>query len=303
MQLYHLRLGWWNVNLSSSAPQATPNGNSTIYQEIASHISRLFKDESYHFLALGEVSKVDLIGINNALSDRNLDYLDLTGKVGNAKFDLGVFYNTQHVNVSHINGISRKVQGANILGAQLVKMTSVRDSSEIYVYICHWRARIMDAREQRMKAADSVRRSAEQQLELGKDVIIMGDFNDNPYDPSLTRGLQATRCHDAAIKFPDELFYNPFWRSVVSEKKHHRTTSKTSYKSGTFRYKGDYDGVTVMWNCYDQIVLSGSFLNGERWHLNELKTDIERDSKIMNDYDDGKHLIDHLPIICEITRA
>ncbi|MGR5388517.1 endonuclease/exonuclease/phosphatase family protein [Vibrio crassostreae] len=299
----HLRLGWWNVNLSSTAKAATTNGTADVYIQIAAHILRLFSENSYHFLALGEVSKEDMIGLQNALSVTTLNTMDLTDEVGATRFDIGIIYNDSAVNVIHERSISRKITGNTIKGAQLVRIIEIDTKKEIYTYLCHWPSRLMDTRDKRSEAAKMVNYDASNQVSEGHDVIIMGDFNDNPYDSTMTDGLKATRCHDAVKKYPDELFYNPFWREVVSPVKYNNTTSTSEFKSGTYKYKNNIDGVAVMWNCLDQILLSGSFLTGAFWHLNENNTHIELDTEILQDYEGSDSKIDHLPIVCEVTLA
>ena len=69
-------------------------------------------------------------------------------------------------------------------------------------------------------------------------LFIMGDMNDDPADPSMSKSLGAKR--DINDVKPDGL-YNPFWNIHASG-------------TGTLRYDG-------AWNLFDQIILSHSLLN------------------------------------------
>jgi len=69
-------------------------------------------------------------------------------------------------------------------------------------------------------------------------ILIMGDMNDDPKDPSMSVALGAKREIDDVKK--DGLF-NPFWNIHASG-------------TGTLRYD-------MQWNLFDQIILSHSLLN------------------------------------------
>ena len=49
-------------------------------------------------------------------------------------------------------------------------------------------------------------------------------------------------------------------------------------------------------------MFSGSFLGAGSWHLNEQSTKVIDEIGFINDFENNKNLIDHLPIMCEITR-
>jgi len=69
-------------------------------------------------------------------------------------------------------------------------------------------------------------------------ILIMGDMNDDPADPSMSKALGAQR--ELEDVKPGGLF-NPFWNIHASG-------------TGTLMYDGK-------WNLFDQIILSHSLLN------------------------------------------
>lgn len=300
MLLYNLRFAWWNVALSPSAPQAKTKASAETYPIICGHVESLMKESSCDFLALCEVSEADVRYLSEHLDLDNITVLDLTQKVGRTRFDIVVIYKNSKIKVRHNRTLSKPLTGNTVKAAQLVEVENIDDSKTIYVYLCHWASRLNgDGEAKRIAAANMVYNSASEFMNEGSDVIIMGDFNDNPYDESLHHCLKASRCHDAVKKYPTEFFYNPFWRSIVSEYKYSHAGVKNTYRSGSHKFK---QFLGTIWHSYDQIVVSGSFLSNGYWHLNEYRTQVMAPTEILTHFEDNKHFIDHLPIVCEITR-
>ena len=71
-------------------------------------------------------------------------------------------------------------------------------------------------------------------------VIVMGDMNDDPMDPSMAKSLRA-RKKIADVKSGD--MFNPWWKTLADG-------------NGTIKYDGGY-------NLFDQIILSPQLLNPE----------------------------------------
>jgi Endonuclease/Exonuclease/phosphatase family. len=301
MLLYNLRLGWWNTALSPSAPQATSNANETTYERILNHIRFLMFDEGCDFLAICEISSADVLILRKNLLKSDIEVLNLANEIGRSRFDIAVIYKPQKIKIEHIKSLSKPITGNTVKAAQEVKLTNIDDGRFICVYLCHWASRLNgDGESKRNIAAEIIKYAAQNHLIDDNHVIIMGDFNDNPYDDSLIKKLNASYCLDTVRKYPKEFFYNPFWRTLVSEHKYsHVATKATTYISGTHKHK-QFSG--TLWHSYDQMLFSGNFINNNYWHLNEFATKIVTSEKILDDYSDKSVFIDHLPIICEITR-
>ncbi|WP_368178350.1 hypothetical protein [Aeromonas sp. R7-1] len=300
MLIYKLRFGWWNAALSPSAPQAGSNASDETYPLVCKHIKSLLTEKSCDFLALSEVSSKDINHFINAIDIENITILDMAEKVGKTRFDIAVIYNNKKLKVKHISNLSKSITGNIVKAAQIVEVINIDDSKIFYIYLCHWASRLNGGEEKRNASASMVYQSAMDYIQNDKDVIILGDFNDNPYDRSLNVNLQASRCHDAVRKYPNEFFYNPFWRTIVSEKKYSHLEPMQAYPSGSHKYK-TFQG--TIWHSYDQAIVSGSLISGGRWCLNEYETNIISSTDILNDYSSSKCFIDHLPIVCEITRT
>lgn len=300
MLLYNLRMAWWNTALSPAAPTAKSKANVETYTIICDHLKRLFTDFSCDLVAICEVSTEDVDHISLNLNLSNIGVLDLTCAVGRTRFDIAVIYNNQKIRLKHLRSLSKVKTGNTIKAAQVVEIDNLDDNSKIQLFLCHWASRLSgDSEIRRKSAADIVYSSAQELMNANNNVIIMGDFNDNPYDESILQNLNSTRCHDAVRKHPKEYFYNPFWRSVVSDDKYSHLVADKSFRSGTHKYK---QILGTIWHTYDQIMFSGSFLGKGAWHLNEQYTKVVDEIGFVRDFENQKNLIDHLPIVCEITR-
>lgn len=113
---------------------------------------------------------------------------------------------------------------------------------DVTFIVCHWpsRAAVSYYREragrQVRALADSIRKA-----DPGMKILVMGDMNDDPFNPSMAKELGARR-EMKGMKEGD--FYNPWWNVLAKEGR------------GTLMYDGK-------WNLFDQIVLSGNLLNPE----------------------------------------
>ncbi|MFQ2454809.1 hypothetical protein ACK316_08470 [Aeromonas caviae] len=301
MLVYRLRFGWWNAALSPSAPQAKTRANEDTYKVVCGHIKVLLQEYNCDFLALCEVSSADVAHIESSIDLDNFSTIDLTDKVGRTRFDIMVIYNKRKIRVHKNISIAKSMTDQTVKAAQTVDIENIDDGKIIHMYLCHWASRLNGSGvEKRISSAQLVYSSAEKHMAEGGDVIIIGDFNDNPYDQSLNKVLRASRCHDAVRAYPNEYFYNPFWRSIVSEEKYCHYTKVDTYRSGSHRFK-EFQG--TIWHSYDQAIVSGSFVSNKYWHLNEYETKIVMYDAMLANYGDSNHFIDHLPIICEINRA
>ncbi|MGR5517913.1 endonuclease/exonuclease/phosphatase family protein [Vibrio harveyi] len=302
MLIYHLRFCWWNTGLSPAVKSKSSTVDDAQYEKLTTHIVELILRKSCDLIALCELSSDDVLHITRRLRDIFPHYrvLDLTNKIQRTRYDVAVIYNTAKLGVEFQHDLSKIITGNTVKAGQLIRVDSIHDKKPIYVYLCHWASRLRsEGKEKREASARLVFESSQEYIRNDDYVVVMGDFNDNPYDDSLTTHLNATRCLDAVQKYPTDFFYNPFWRTMVSEHLYSHSEETKSYRSGTHRFK-QFAG--TMWHSYDQMVFSGNFLKEGYWHLNEPRTHVIYDDSLFADYCSKLCFIDHLPIICEITR-
>lgn len=123
---------------------------------------------------------------------------------------------------------------------------------DVTFIVCHWpsRAAVSYYREragrQVRALADSIRKA-----DPDMKILVMGDMNDDPFNPSMAKELGAKR-YMKDVGEGD--FYNPWWNVLAKEGR------------GTLMYNGK-------WNLFDQIVVSRNLLNpdGERKDYSSLK--------------------------------
>jgi endonuclease/exonuclease/phosphatase family metal-dependent hydrolase len=121
------------------------------------------------------------------------------------------------------------------------------DGSILHVFVNHWKSRsggLEQTERQRIAAASTLRRSLDQLLASESDVkvIIMGDFNDEPTNRSITDALNA--CNKRK-NFGIGDYYNLFYDL-------HNIQDR-----GTYNYRGT-------WNMLDQIIVSYNLIHNNK---------------------------------------
>ncbi len=106
---------------------------------------------------------------------------------------------------------------------------------DVHIFVNHWPSRrsgVEETNQKRIKAAETVLGRLGRISEESPNVVVMGDFNDDPNSKSIQRLMSTGR------------FINPMEKLL-------------SPMSGSANYKGE-------WSLFDQILLSHTFLNFER---------------------------------------
>lgn len=121
----------------------------------------------------------------------------------------------------------------------------VKTGEILHVFINHWPSRREGtelSQPKRLAAAAVLRAKVEavQRLEKSPNIIIMGDFNDEPSDLSITEGLKAMN--------PDTLISNTGLYSLLYP--------EFKKGEGSLFYKD--------WDLFDQIIVSGNMLTGKK---------------------------------------
>ena len=121
------------------------------------------------------------------------------------------------------------------------------DGSSLHLFVNHWKSRSggqAETERQRMFSAITLRKQLDLLLARESDfkVIVMGDFNDEPTNRSIARGLSAlNKRHNLYMGDHYNLFYDL-----------HNAEGK-----GTYHYQGT-------WNMLDQVIVSYNLIDQER---------------------------------------
>ena len=128
-------------------------------------------------------------------------------------------------------------------------------------------------------------------------MILLGDFNDEPFDLTISEHVFSTRDRNKA-KRKKELFYNPFWRSLGNPKPL-VLGEKDITPPGTYFHKS---GVGTNWRTFDQLIFSSNFLKSKDWFLIESETKALYDQLLLDKVKNRNEIFDHLPVIGVIER-
>ncbi len=151
--------------------------------------------------------------------------------------DTALIYHKGHFEVLHAEIVPLMVNNTNgdrDLTRDILYVHGRLHEEEVHVFVNHWPSRREGADEtsyKRVKAAETIIGKLDQLEKKPKNLIIMGDFNDDPNSESIQTLMKTG------------LFINPMEQLLTQE-------------AGSANYKG-------AWSLFDQILVSHSFLNVE----------------------------------------
>jgi hypothetical protein len=168
------------------------------------------------------------------------------------------------------------------------------DGSVLHVVVSHWPSRLYKGEpvEARRQLGLSLHRQLRPLATSNAHVVVMGDFNDDPFSPSLASSFFATRDRRLAIE-KNHCFYNPFWRQL-GESEHHG--SRDEGICGTHFYESGQDS---RWFTFDQIMFSSAFLTSATHLLNESSTSILQLPGLKELIESSDFIFDHFPVTGE----
>jgi hypothetical protein len=178
-----------------------------------------------------------------SLAKRNYRYVHYDSKDSRG-IDVALLFNPKYFNVDTSSALQVKIEsnGKYYYSRDILWVKGNLNGETIYVYVNHWPSRLngqeaSDAA--RWKAALICRNHIDSilQKEAHAKIIVMGDFNDEPFNYSILNILKTT-ANPQKIK-PTELF-NP-WFNIIKK------------GNGTLAYQDN-------WALFDQIILSNSWL-------------------------------------------
>jgi hypothetical protein len=290
-----LTFAWWNTALS---PPVTPRKKrkDDDYREAAAIITSLLQEFHVDCLTLGEVTSWDLCKLLNDVKAGNYAIYD-----GKAIHDVGAIYNTQRLTEFDTERITDYDAGEKLKVAHRVDFLIQGEERPLHVFISHWPSRIRSEDEpKRIRLACRLRQKVTELMaryEQEAPVILMGDFNDEPFHESMEQQLKATR--DRCVAKRSTHLYNPFWRHM-GESAPYNPISDDGAFAGTCSLKSDR---VTRWKTVDQIIVSSAFLGGSTWHLNEQLTMILDLRKAARRGYSSRGVFDHLPVIAVIEKA
>lgn len=296
-----LGIAWWNTGLS---PNSAIGRATTDEMATAAEMLVFLSLMNVHFIALGEFAPSDLTAIKQLVESRldEYEFLDTTSKAGRSQFDTCVVYRADAVKMAVKRDLTLKSGERTTRIGQYFQL-SVRDEPKpFHVFVSHWPSRLSLSEDapKRIELGFRLRDKVNEIFEMDQDahVILLGDYNDEPFDASISESLQATRDRRFVLKKP-HLLYNPFWRHLSSYE-HADSEEKLSDPGTYFHESGEF----TKWRTFDHMMFSSALLAGTNgWLLNERETRVVNLEPYTEIVEARKHVFDHLPITSRISRS
>lgn len=291
----YLSIIWWNTSLSPPM-SSKRNLASQDKKECIAAVLQRFMAMEYDFICLGEVSMEDIIYISSYLNLKKTEYNYAIGaqKQGRLYFDTAILYKKTHQLIKHNRD---DCQFATMgLGSRNLKIFERYEfihsefGNLLSLYLSHWPSQLQDNSLNTATISSRLRFEVEKDLEGDKEVIMMGDYNVEPFSDEMVHHLQSSRDRDIVLKKPN-VFYNPCWKFLPLN-----TEGKIK---GTYNY---INGNFHTWCVIDQILISSSFLKNQ-WAFDDNLTSIIDLDSLFKVNADFKNPSDHWPLSTLIHRV
>lgn len=293
-----LKFAFWNTGLyPPSAPVRARNevaGEALMKAKLA--IDFMLDSEGVDILGLCEVSEDYALGLTESLLGRGYDVGSSVAQERNFIQDNLIIYRRSQFLLKEKQDILHAHYSGRLRVATKYLMQHV-SGQEFYFYVCHWPSRKSRAEDGIGRDDLGYRLRAEiDTLGIGANVVVMGDFNDEPYNDGLADKLMASRDLSLVHKQP-RFLYNPFWRRLGGVLSYSKGGDK-DVAYGTYYWK-ESNGNTK-WYTFDQLIFSSSFIVGGEWHLKESAARVHEEfcSYVLG----SGASFDHLPVSATIER-
>ena len=266
-------------------------------------VNVILNEKQADFLALGEIAEKDVKVILQTCQLADFETKFDFAKVGRSRFDTGFLYRRDKLILLGTNPIT-SVKGHRTLKIAQRADFMIQDYGEpLHVFISHWPSLLWcheNSSDRHLLGIRLREKVEEVSPELGKigNVILLGDYNDEPFDLSLAEQLMATRDRVLAKNKP-HLLYNPFWQHLSFPKSH--STDDTDDGNGGTYFHGSGD--ITRWRTFDQINFSSDFLGNSDWYLNEQLTFILDISGYGARVKDANEIFNHFPVLGVIEKV
>lgn len=297
MKNFELSIIWWNTSLSPPISSNRKEASIEKKQIIASVIQK-FMVSNYEFICLGEVSSEDLLFFEKTIEPQKFGYSCAKGTEKDSRlyFDTCVYYKKHHTlhrqNGADVKKFTMSSSNRNYKVGQKYKFTLSIDE-DIVFYLSHWPSRLRDVDLQISSIAERLRVDVETESETINNIVLVGDYNVEPYDKRIVHHLQTSREKELVLKRPN-IFYNPCWKFLTATQTLHKFD-----KTGTYHFPS---GQFHSWNTIDQIMFSKVFLT-ESWKFDDELIQIVDPNTFMEDKEVDYNLSDHYPLIANISRT
>lgn len=290
-RLNHLTFCWWNTSLS---PNGQTRDDSTAHSAdcVDIVVREILKFKSVDFLAIGEVSESDLELFKKSLSSTSYEIIGCHESAGRGNFSQAYIYDSTKLQILKSEVLTWRLAGRTYrAGHSLVVETY--ETSRFLVIVSHWPSKLQSENDSiRPQLATTIRNYCDdisESIDGNPAIILMGDYNSEPFEIALAESLMASRDRTRVMKKKD-LFYNPYWKNLGM--------------SDCNRFCGSYyhrSGILGNWRLFDQMIFSSNLIDGDKWYIDEQATELGLES-VYKLIENRKTHFDHLPVFARLGR-
>ena len=244
----------YDLNDYEYLPDGANNWNSFRYSNKVKNMSDVLSKLATDKLPMGP-ALIGLSEVENArvlqdllnqpsLKDRGWKYIHVEGP-DRRGVDCAFLYNPKFFKLKSYKLVPYVYQNGDTthFTRGFLVATGELAGEELNAIVCHWPSRASTSQFREWGGAQvKVIKDSIFNVNPNAKIIVMGDLNDDPDDKSLTEGLGAKR---KASDCGRNDMWNPWWDMLRKQ------------GVGSLKYDGK-------WNLFDQIVISGTFLNNDR---------------------------------------
>lgn len=292
---------WWNTSLSPTGrrERSTQADRVTAFGLIDLFIGIL----SIDVICLGEMSADDVVAMKAECSLSEYSIYEGFSRAGRSNFDVCVLYKTSTLFLIDQQEIISFSSNKTLKVGQRIDFGLADNETLIHIFVSHWPSRLwcdenhIDRHHLGIRLRDAVEKIID--IDELAHVIVMGDFNDEPFAKALEGHLKASRDR-ALVSRNHDFMYNPFWRHMVSNATYSLKSPRTPSYGGSYYYKS---GGLTKWHTFDQIIFSSSFIGNSKWHLNEDSVKIVDVPIYTEMVKSSKKNFDHMPVFALIEKV
>ncbi|WP_155254738.1 endonuclease/exonuclease/phosphatase family protein [Pseudomonas corrugata] len=283
-----LTVAWWNTSL---APSGKSRRCKTLRLGAVEVIAYLLATSKVDFMALGEISIEDLTYLQSIELFKDLGFRSGISAAGRSQFDICYIYNPERVSISKTENITSEKGTSTLKIAQRIDIIEKQSGTLFQIFASHWPSRLWchknhaDRDVLGIRLRDEIDKIIKSSL-TPPHIILLGDYNDEPFDQSLSAQVMATRDIELVQK-RKHLLYNPYWGQMGQVK------SGQSHRRGSYYYKG---GLTTRWHTFDQIIYSHAFVSAKKWKISDDNTHLSEVPGLAELVISPKSKFDHIPV-------
>ena len=290
-----ITVAWWNTSL---APSGNSRGCEDLKRNAAEVIAYLLISSEVDFIALGEISTEDFDYLQSIEAFKDLKFLSGVSKAGRSKFDICYIYNPNKIAILNTENITSVRGNSTLKIAQKINILELQNKTIFTIFASHWPSRLWCEENNADRHVLGIRLRDEVDKVINQSpapphIILLGDYNDEPFDKSLSHHLMATRDIELVQK-RQHLFYNPYWGHMGQGK------NDTPQKGGSYYYKS---GEVTRWHTFDQIIYSHAFVSAKTWKLSQKQPYISNVPGLIELVISAASDFDHIPVCGTIEKV